>query len=434
MVHAGRLAENLELRAGAHVFLDIESIPPGVSFPDYIEREIAACDVLLAMIGDDWLTIADADSRPRIADPSDWVHLELAAALDRGVLTIPVLVEGARMPQTDDLPAPLANLAYRNALELRDSSWRQDVERLIGALPAAADHSAVDTLEDQPPPWPARFTDSWFAANVPHMDESTLRALRAELYRRTWSDDEIVARVLIHAEGQAAPQPATTEQGTPEPRAARAEIAEDDPVAQATVRAAEELAQLGLDPSARVRERDLANSLARNLSGAVAERKLNVPGWDPQPGNVDVFTRDQLGLPALVIETKLKDDNSIFECLWDMAKVLSLASESNVTGAYLVTGTTAANWRRPVACAELFENGRHNLVGAIRHYGDWWVKYILGDSTGRPQAVPDLMDVRLVAIAGYELNGQRWELRAIHISAAPEAKWVPFEDGMPVGS
>ncbi len=108
MVHAGRLAENLELRAGAQVLLDIESIPPGVSFPDYIEREIAACDVVLAMIGDDWLTIVDSENQPRIADPSDWVHLEIAAALDRGVLTIPVLVEGARMPRTDDLPAPLA--------------------------------------------------------------------------------------------------------------------------------------------------------------------------------------------------------------------------------------------------------------------------------------------------------------------------------------
>ena len=434
MVHAGRLAENLELRAGAHVFLDIESIPPGVSFPDYIEREIAACDVVLAMIGDDWLTITGADSQPRIADPSDWVHLEIAAALDRGVLTIPVLVEGARMPRADDLPAPLANLANRNAAELRDSSWRQDVERLVQALPSPADRPVTDP-EKSARQWPARFTDSWFAANVPNMGESGLRALRAELYRRTWSDDEIASRVLIHAEGQAAPPPPVTAQdGPPEPSGTEVEFDQDDPVAQATVRAAVELAQLGLDPSARVRERDLADSLARHLSGAIAERKLPVPGWDPQPGNVDVFTRDQTGLPCLVIETKLKDDNSIFECLWDMAKVLSLATQSSVAGAYLVTGTTAANWRRPVACAELFENGRHDLVGAIRHYGDWWVKYILGDSTGRPQAVPDLMDVRLVAVAGYELDSERWELRAIHITAPPEATWVPFADGMPIDS
>lgn len=267
------------------------------------------------------------------------------------------------------------------------------------------------------------------------MDESVLRALRAELYLRTWNDDEIASRVLIHAEGQAAPPPTVTAQeGSAEPSETEAEFDEGDPVAQATVRAAVELAQLGLDPSARVRERDLADSLARNLSGAIAERKLHVPGWDPQPGNVDVFTRDKDGLPDLVIETKLKDDNSIFECLWDMAKVLSLATESSVSGAYLVTGTTAANWRRPVACAELFENGRHDLVGTIRHYGDWWVKYILGDSTGRPQAVPDLMDVRRVAVADYELNSERWELRAIHITAAPEATWVPFADGMPIAS
>lgn len=198
MVHAGRLAENLQHRVGAEVFLDIESIPPGVNFPDYIAREIAACDVVLVMIGDDWLSIADHDGTRRIADTRDWVHIEVAAALGRGVLTIPVLVEGARIPRPDELPEPIANLALRNAVELRDSSWSLDFERLARALPKPGEREAP-----APPSsgikWPARFTDNWFATHVRSMDDGMLRALRAELYRRSWSDDEIAVRVLVHA-------------------------------------------------------------------------------------------------------------------------------------------------------------------------------------------------------------------------------------------
>jgi hypothetical protein len=220
MVHAGRLAENLQARAAARVFLDIESIPPGVSFPDFIEREIATCDVVLVMIGDDWLTATNDTGHQRLADPLDWVHLEIVAALERGVLTIPVLVEGTRMPRPADLPSPVANLALRNAVELRDRSWPHDVDWLIRALPAPTfERPAAES--PAPENWPARFTDSWFAANVPGMDEARLRALRAELYKRSWNDNEIASRALIHAqptrvsEGPPATPPAASHAGFP---------------------------------------------------------------------------------------------------------------------------------------------------------------------------------------------------------------------------
>lgn len=541
MVHAGRLAENLQARANARVFLDIESIPPGVSFPDFIEREIASCDVVLVMIGDDWLGAADDAGRQRLADTLDWVHLEIVAALERGVLTIPVLVEDTRMPRPDDLPSPLANLALRNAVELRDRSWPQDVNRLIRALPEPAsdahDASPAPTARDGSAAarkawvtrkanmqrgarsrinrggatgatsWPARFTDSWFAANVPALDGPGVRALRAELYKRAWSDDEIASRVLVHTEQEPEqpsppPTPPITQSEPPAfpsrftdswfathvPQMDAATLAElkavlrtrnwtdeeiadrvyvhaqpgavlevaaahlpsiadrplvdttvvtgqvesDDPIGRATLEAAADLAHLALDPTARIRERHLADALARHLPRAVAERKLYVPGWDPQPGNVDVFTLDRLGRADLVIETKLKEGDQVFECLWDMAKALSLATDRNVDAAYLVTGSTVASWNRPVACAELFETGQHNLVRAIaERYRELWIKYILGDSRGRPRAVPDLMDVVLVADVRYPVRGVQWELKAIRVSAAPDARWIPFNGGLP---
>lgn len=85
------------------------------------------------MIGDAWLGSADASGR-RIDNPEDWVHIEIAAALNRGILIVPVLVEHARMPSEEELPPALAGLSRRNAMELTDVRWDYDVNNLIGVL------------------------------------------------------------------------------------------------------------------------------------------------------------------------------------------------------------------------------------------------------------------------------------------------------------
>jgi hypothetical protein len=83
-----------------------------------ITAAVGSCDVLLALIGNDWLTITDEDGRRRLDDPADFVRLEIEAALARNVRVIPILVEGARMPRAVELPASLAGLVRRQALEL----------------------------------------------------------------------------------------------------------------------------------------------------------------------------------------------------------------------------------------------------------------------------------------------------------------------------
>ncbi|HAG77043.1 MAG TPA: toll/interleukin-1 receptor domain-containing protein, partial [Thauera sp.] len=83
------------------------------------------------------LTLAGADGRPRIDDTEDMVRLEVEMALARGQNVVPLLVQGARMPSAAQLPAPLAPLAYRNALPVRpDPDFRGDVLRLVEALRA----------------------------------------------------------------------------------------------------------------------------------------------------------------------------------------------------------------------------------------------------------------------------------------------------------
>jgi hypothetical protein len=130
---AGWLFDRLADRFGDdQVAKDVDSIDLGVDFVGAISDAVGSTDVLLALIGDQWLTIADDHGRPRLDDPDDFVRLEIEAALAGGVRVIPILVDGARMPAGEELPPSLAPLARRVALELRPS--RFDFDRLLTVL------------------------------------------------------------------------------------------------------------------------------------------------------------------------------------------------------------------------------------------------------------------------------------------------------------
>jgi hypothetical protein len=126
-----RLAEHF---GGSQVFKDVDSIEPGDDFVQVITAAVGSCDVLLALIGDQWLTITDAHGRRRLDNPDDFVRLEIEAALARDVRVIPIIVEGARMPRADELPDSLAKLVRRQALELSPSRFDFDTNRLLRVL------------------------------------------------------------------------------------------------------------------------------------------------------------------------------------------------------------------------------------------------------------------------------------------------------------
>ncbi len=139
----GRIADVLKGKLGEDVlFKDVDSIPLGTDFRRVIAAAVGRCDVLLAIIGDEWLeakrkgeaSTMQAPSR-RINDPNDYVHIEIRAALERNIPVIPVLVERANMPQDKDLPEPLQPLAFRNAISVRpDPDFHNDMQRLCHAL------------------------------------------------------------------------------------------------------------------------------------------------------------------------------------------------------------------------------------------------------------------------------------------------------------
>ena len=132
---AGWLFEQLTDHFGpGQVFKDIDSIRLGDDFVEVMTRAVESCDVLLALIGKDWLTIADAQGRRRLDDPDDSVRLEIETALARNIRVIPVLVDGARMPRPDQLPARLVSLVRRQALELSPARFESDTGRLLQVL------------------------------------------------------------------------------------------------------------------------------------------------------------------------------------------------------------------------------------------------------------------------------------------------------------
>ena len=132
--YAGRIFDRLNSRFPRRVFMDVMAIRPGADFTRVIQDTVGSCGVLVAIIGRHWLTITDESSRRRIDQPDDYVRHEIASALNRNVMVIPVLVRDAKMPKPELLPPDLTLLAKRNALEITDTDFDHDIQRLITAI------------------------------------------------------------------------------------------------------------------------------------------------------------------------------------------------------------------------------------------------------------------------------------------------------------
>jgi hypothetical protein len=132
--YAGRLYDRLAAHFGdERVFMDVEGIEPGADFFEAIERAVGSCEALIVMIGNEWLATDSAGHR-RLDDPADFVRLETATALARGIRVVPVLVDGAVMPRADQLPKELAPLTRRQAVELSHKQWDATTAELIRTL------------------------------------------------------------------------------------------------------------------------------------------------------------------------------------------------------------------------------------------------------------------------------------------------------------
>jgi hypothetical protein len=135
---ARSIYQRLEKAFGeSRLFMDVDTIESGQNFRDALNTSLSDCRAMLVVIGREWLTIQGGDGKPRLADERDFVNLEVSSALKRGVAVIPVLVDGAKMPNPDQLPASLQNLASMQAAIVTHENFSSDMDRLerrLGAL------------------------------------------------------------------------------------------------------------------------------------------------------------------------------------------------------------------------------------------------------------------------------------------------------------
>jgi TIR domain len=161
---AGRLSDRLEERfPHTSVFMDVDTLDPGVDFFASIQEAVGQCDVLVAIIGPRWLSIKDRHGHRRIDCPEDWVSLEIATALERRIPVIPVLVDEIAMPSQDELPERLKPLARRNAARLDHETFKTDIERIVTAIERATIRPRRPEVRGPTPPQtlksnPARIT------------------------------------------------------------------------------------------------------------------------------------------------------------------------------------------------------------------------------------------------------------------------------------
>ena len=169
---SGRLKDKLEQIFGReNIFYDVETLEAGLNFDQSIAKALSESKVLLAMIGPHWLKVADSKGALRLQKPEDWVRKEIGEALRRDLRVIPILVNGADMPDPEDLPEELKQLSLKHAQELSSSRWNYDVgelskvlEKIIAKKPERASEPIV-SLNPRPIITPSPQPKSWWAKN-----------------------------------------------------------------------------------------------------------------------------------------------------------------------------------------------------------------------------------------------------------------------------
>ena len=132
----GHINDRLRREFGEEsIFTDVDRIALGVDFRNTLDKMVSECQILLAVIGEHWLTVKNQEDVLRLQDPADFVRIEIESALQRNIPVIPLLVEGTKMPSKDQLPESLKDFAFRNGTQIRPApDFHTDIDRLIHSL------------------------------------------------------------------------------------------------------------------------------------------------------------------------------------------------------------------------------------------------------------------------------------------------------------
>ena len=184
--YAGRICDHLRRTfPSASVFMDVGAINPGADFITAIDANLAGSAVVLAVIGPQWEGIRDSHTQH---GGEDYVVRELAAAIERQANVIPLLVGGATMPPTAALPPSIQALSRRNAIEISDSRFAEDAERLCKTIAGALD------LPQDDAPYRERVEYSRF------FSDAELTQARTRFRRVVWISFALMALYLLSAQ------------------------------------------------------------------------------------------------------------------------------------------------------------------------------------------------------------------------------------------
>jgi hypothetical protein len=171
---AAGIHESLTLGLRPHrVFRDCVSLDAGAHYPTAIMTELENADLVVAVIGPQWLAAVDPTTKQRLIDrPGDWVRRELVTAFRRNIPVVPVLLkdtpDDAQLPLPADLPADIRRLATLQFIYVSQRRLAPDLEALVnhvrrlltasGAIPPPETrevprevfYSLVDALEAIP--------------------------------------------------------------------------------------------------------------------------------------------------------------------------------------------------------------------------------------------------------------------------------------------
>lgn len=189
---AGRLCECLGAAFGKDaLFLDVDNIQPGADFAVSLVRALRRCDVLLVIVGPQWVSLRGRGGRRRLEDRFDYVRMELLEGFSRALPTIPVLVEGAAMPREEDLPDKLRWFHRRQAVTIRTESFERDAHALTGQLDQLLREAAQ-----------ARARSDEDLSIRDYFDLIVPMQLRARGAQASKLASEITGRILFHVVGE----------------------------------------------------------------------------------------------------------------------------------------------------------------------------------------------------------------------------------------
>ena len=115
--------------------MDVDNLLAGQRFDEELDRALAACDVLIAIIGPRWMELLKIKSA---SGQRDYVREEIRAALQRKIIVVPVRVgtesQLPPFPRAEDLPEDIRDLVLYQKYDLAYERFGRDIAGLSEAI------------------------------------------------------------------------------------------------------------------------------------------------------------------------------------------------------------------------------------------------------------------------------------------------------------